>query len=195
MWLTAIISWPLSFVLDKLTLPKERSSMYTAEQLAVLIKLHERQEKHGGHLGPDAGRVARGALDLDSRTLEKSSLGAFYDDKNIADNTADPEKADHITSDIIVPWSAVKFIRIDDPVNEQFIVKIKQLSYSRIPVVGNEDLLTLAPTDDGNASNDQRIFGFLHIKVGIAPQSENLAETQLDSPWAGFAEQWQRDSS
>lgn len=166
MWLTAIISWPLSFVLDKFTLPKERGSMYTSEQLAVLIKLHERQEKHGGHLGPDAGRVARGALDLDSRTLEKSPLGAFYDSKSMTDGAGDPEKADHTTSGVIVPWSAVKFIRIDDPVNEQFITKIKQFSYSRIPVVGNEDLLTIAPTDNGNAPNDQRIFGFLHIKVG-----------------------------
>ncbi|KFY11958.1 hypothetical protein V492_04174 [Pseudogymnoascus sp. VKM F-4246] len=62
MWLTAIISWPLSFMLDRLTLPNERESMYTSEQLAVLIKLHEGQEKHGGHLDPDAGGAAKGAL-------------------------------------------------------------------------------------------------------------------------------------
>ncbi|KFY18352.1 hypothetical protein V493_08697 [Pseudogymnoascus sp. VKM F-4281 (FW-2241)] len=187
--------WPLSFVLDRLTLPKETGYMYTSEQLAVLIKLHERQEKHGGHLGPDAGRAARGALDLDGRTLERSPLGAFYDNKSITDNAGDPEKADHTTSDIIVPWSAVKFIRIDDPVNEQFIEKIKQFSYSRIPVIGNEDLVSTAPTTNGSASNDQRIFGFLHIKVGKVPRVENFAEVQLDPPWARFAEQWQRDKS
>ncbi|KFZ20741.1 hypothetical protein V502_03020 [Pseudogymnoascus sp. VKM F-4520 (FW-2644)] len=173
MWLTAIISWPLSFVLDRLTLPKERGYMYTSEQLAVLIRLHERQEKHGGHLGPDAGRVARGAIDLDGRTLEKSPLGAFYDNKSITDGAGDPEKAYHTTSDIIVPWSAVKFIRIDDPVNEQFITKIKQFSYSRIPVVGNKDLLAIAPTDNGNAPSDQRIFGFLHIKTLLGLDLQN----------------------
>lgn len=168
MGLTAIVSWPLSFVLDKLTLPRDQESMYTSEQLAVLIKLHERQEKHGGHLGPDAGRVARGALDLDGRTLERPPFPAFYN-KTITGHTADLEKADHITSDIVVPWSAVKFVRIDDLVNEEFVMKIKQFSYSRIPVIGNEDLFTAPPSNDrGGALNDQRIFGFLHIKVGRA---------------------------
>lgn len=195
MWLTGVVSWPLSFVLDRLTLPKERSPMYTTEQLSVLIRLHERQEKHGGHLGPDAGRVARGALDLDSRSLEKSPLlGAFYDNKSMTENTGDLEKAGHTNSDIIVPWSAVKFIRIDDPVNEQFITKIKQLSYSRIPVIGNENLLAVAPIDNGNASNDQRIFGFLHVKVGKALQTDNFAEIQLDSPRTRFSGQRHRDS-
>ncbi|ELR03201.1 hypothetical protein VC83_02323 [Pseudogymnoascus destructans] len=173
MWLTAIISWPLSFFLDRLTLPKERGAMYTSEQLAMLIKLHERQEKHGGHLGPDAGRAARGALDLDGRTLEKSPLGSFYDSKSITDIAGDPEKADHTTSDIIVPWSAVKFIGIDDLVNEQFIVKIKQFSYSRIPVIGNEDLVTAPPTKHGSASNDHRIYGFLHIKTLLGLDLQN----------------------
>ncbi|OBT64497.1 hypothetical protein VE03_05344 [Pseudogymnoascus sp. 23342-1-I1] len=148
--------------------------MYTTEQLSVLIKLHERQEKHGGHLGPDAGRVARGALDLDCRTLEKSPLGGFYDSKSIiTDGAGDPEKADHTTSGIIVPWSAVKFIRIDDLVNEQFITKIKQFSYSRIPVVGNEELLTIAPTYNGHSPSDQRIFGFLHIKTLLGLDLQN----------------------
>ncbi|OBT88723.1 hypothetical protein VE02_02364 [Pseudogymnoascus sp. 03VT05] len=170
MWLTAVVSWPLSFLLDRLTLPKERGAMYTSEQLAMLIKLHERQEKHGGHLGPDAGRAARGALDLNDRTLEKSHLGSFYDSKSITDIAGDPEKADHTSSDIIVPWSAVKFIGIDDLVNEEFIVKIKQFSYSRIPVVGND---AAAPTENGSASNDQKIFGFLQIKTLLGLDLQN----------------------
>lgn len=165
MWLTAIISWPLSNMLDRLTLPREHGTLHTNEQLAVLIQLHERQEKHGGVLGLDAGRIARGALDLDGRTLEKPYLQTYHDRKDVADDIYDPEKADCGSSDVIVPWSTVKYITIDDEVNEQFITKIKQMSYSRIPVVGNEDSSNLASINLENGLKGQRLFGFLHVKV------------------------------
>jgi metal transporter CNNM len=59
MWLTCIISWPLSFILDKIGGSLKNHRVFTTHQLVVLIKFHERVEKHGGGVGSDAGRIAR----------------------------------------------------------------------------------------------------------------------------------------
>jgi len=165
MWLTAIVSWPLSWALDRITLPKEQREIYTNEQLAALIKLHERREKNGGTVGPDAGRVVRGALDLDGRTLEKLYLRSVHDGNEVEGDAYDLEKAGYSQSDIIVPWSAVKHVNINDEVTERFLMKIKEWSYSRIPVVGDSESPKSEPTEMDHGWNGQRVFGFLHIKV------------------------------
>lgn len=137
--------------------------MYTNEQLGALVRLHERREKNGGTVSPDAGRVVRGALDLDSRTLEKSYLRSTVE---VNGDTFDLEKTGYSRSDIIVPWSAVKRVNINDEVTEKFVMKIKEWSYSRIPVLGNNESPKSEPTEMEHGWNGQRIFGFLHVKVG-----------------------------
>lgn len=49
----------------------------------------------------------------------------------------DIEKADvAVTQGIVVKWTSVKSVDIDDVVDAAFIKKIKSWSYSRIPVTG-----------------------------------------------------------
>lgn len=169
-------------MLDRCTIPKHEKGIYDNEQLAQLVKYHERKEKHGGNLGPDAGRIMRGAIELDGRTMEKAysrrSLDNGISKLDGVDDNIDLEmsivKDNHsaIKSEIIVPWTAVKYILIGEEVNEAFMLKIKVWGYSRLPVVGNAD-----GRDDsaimGNAWNGNKVFGFLHIKVS-APSSPNL---------------------
>lgn len=154
MWMTAVASWPLSWAFDKLTSPQQQRIMYTNEELAALLSLHERREKNGGTIGPDASRIVRGALELDNRTLEKAFLR--NEEGSSGDDTIDLEKAGYSRSNVIIPWSAVKHVRISDEITEKFMEEIKGWAYSRIPVI--ED-------DEGAGLNNPKIFGFLHMKV------------------------------
>jgi len=69
MWVPALVSWPLAWILDGVAGKEDKHGIFTNEQLAILIKYHERAEKHGGMLGPDATRIILGALDLDGRRI------------------------------------------------------------------------------------------------------------------------------
>lgn len=63
MWLTAIVSFPLAWLLDNLGAGrKEVLDVFTNEQLGVIIKYHERSERRGGNLSPDATRIILGML-------------------------------------------------------------------------------------------------------------------------------------
>jgi len=122
-----------------------------------LIKHHEISEKHGGFLGQDATRIMLGALNLDSRKIggEIARIPEVQ-----SEDEKDIEKADLvIVHGMIVKWSAVKTIYIDEPVDENFVKKIKDWSYSRIPVIGR-------PEGDSKLEG-KKIFGFLHIKVRL----------------------------
>jgi metal transporter CNNM len=65
MLLTCIISWSLSYLLDTISSPQVDKGIYTAEQLEILIKFHERAEKHGALLRHVASTFMRGAPNLD----------------------------------------------------------------------------------------------------------------------------------
>lgn len=160
MWLTCIISWPLSFVLDKLAGPQERG-VYSVEQLHVLIKLHERTTKHGGVLGPDTGRIMRGALGVEGRMLR----GNMRPGLEISLPEADIERGNITKNDIIVPWMSVQTINIDEEVTKELVEKVKRWAYSRIPVVGHLDnMIDLSSRGDKNR-NECKVYGFLHMKV------------------------------
>jgi metal transporter CNNM len=162
MWITCIISWPLSYLLDKIPGRQAEKGIYTIEQLGILIKFHERAEKHGGLLGPDAGRVMRGALELDHRTLRGKCPA-----KSGKDNAplADIEKGQATKYDIVVAWSSVRYITINEQVTKELILRVKGWGYSRIPVVGDMELVgNLLPTSCGSWK-DQKVYGFLHVKV------------------------------
>jgi metal transporter CNNM len=162
MWLTCIISWPLSYLLDKISGSQPDRGIYTLEQLEILIKFHERVEKHGGLLGPDASRVMRGALDLDRRTLRGEYQPSFGKGKA---PLADVEKGEAAESDILVPWSSVRCISVNEEVTKELILRIKSWAYSRIPVVGNLKAGGDESADCCGDWNDQKVYGFLHIKV------------------------------
>jgi metal transporter CNNM len=163
MWLTCIISWPVSFILDRIAWPCVNRGIYTSEQLGVLIKFHERAERHGGHLGPDAGRIIRGALDLDGRLIQGTN--PTYCDKGKAPE-ADLERGNPTKYDIIVPWTAVRLININEEVTVGFIAKVRGWAYSRIPVVGDDTVTACnAPAEPERSWKGQKVYGFLHVKV------------------------------
>jgi metal transporter CNNM len=165
MWITFIISWPLSYLLDIGAGQQPERGIYTTEQLGILIKFHERAEKHGGLLGPDAGRVMRGALELDHRSLRGNSQAISCGGEA---SLADVEKGEDTKSDIIVPWSSVRRISINAEVTKDLILQIKGWGYSRIPVVGNMGGAHSEPTDCRGGWEDQKVYGFLHVKVKAA---------------------------
>lgn len=135
------------------------------EQLGILIKFHERAEKHGGLLGPDAGRVMRGALDLDHRTLRGDCQLSFEKDKALL---TDVEKGETLKSEIIVPWSSVRCVSVNEEVTKDLVQRIKGWAYSRIPVVGDLEAACSESAKCCAGWEDQKVYGFLHVKVDSA---------------------------
>ena len=136
----------------------------------MLFRSHEKSEKHGGSLGQDTVRVMLGALSLDGHRIGANFSPFPEAQSNGSKETgSDVEKADLvIVHGMVVNWSAVKTVDIDEPVDKAFIKKIKSWSYSRIPVVGEAQVEQAEPGSNqmGNTSWDaKKVFGFLHVKV------------------------------
>ena len=168
MFLTAAISWPISWLMDNVTTKKDNYGIFTNDQLGALIKFHERHEKHGGQLGLDTSRIMLGALNLDGCRIGGAT--ARLPNPASSDNEKDVEKAELSTiQGMIVGWHAVKTVNINESVDKAFIKKITSWSYSRIPVIGEsrtgkeKENRPMAP----DSWEGTKIFGFLHIKVGV----------------------------
>jgi metal transporter CNNM len=169
MWLTCPISWPIAWILDKVAGPQEERGIFTHKQLDILVKFHERSEKNGGLIGPDAGRIMRGALKLDGRKVGGGSFEAVLKHERKKDDIekgqlCNNEKDRENDCNTLIPWSQVKTIHIEEVVNTEFIRKVKSWAYSRIPVIGPADSDNQQHKVQGEWSG-QKIFGFLHIKV------------------------------
>lgn len=163
MFVTAIISFPLAWCLDRIAGQKDQLELFTNEELGGMIRHHESAEKHGGALGQDTSRIMLGALKLDGRKIGGEIAAVPM--PNNADQ--DLEKANLIVVEgMIVKWSAVKAVNIDDPVDEAFLAKIQGWSYSRIPVIGSAGKEREGELpDDLEWTQSTQIYGFLHIKV------------------------------
>ena len=167
MWFTAIISYPLARLLDKIAGRSNGNGMFTREEMAAVIKHHDISDNSNGTISPDAARIMLGALNLDSRKIGGDI--AMVPEKN-TDDEKDVEKADLIIlQGLIVHWSEVKTVNIDDVVDEAFVTRVHSWSYNRIPVIGNPESHGV---QNNPAASDYRwegkqIFGFLHIKVSI----------------------------
>lgn len=73
-----------------------------------------------------------------------------------------------MNNSIIVPWDSVRHVHIDDEVTPEFLAKIKEWSYSRIPVLGKTPLDWEDEDDSDSTLWDGRsIYGFFHIKVSM----------------------------
>lgn len=170
MGITAIISFPIAWCLDRVGGHRDAQELFTNEELGGLIRHHEKCEKNGGDLGQDTSRIMLGALKLDCRKIGGETT-AVPEPEN---RDQDLEKADLVVvQGMIVKWSAVKAIRIDEHVDEAFIKKVRGWSYSRIPVIGN-----LGKGREGEVvgewTHGTQIHGFLHTKVRIKPVHHNL---------------------
>ncbi|KAE9372393.1 hypothetical protein N431DRAFT_408613 [Stipitochalara longipes BDJ] len=170
MFITAVISWPLAWLLDYLSCKsqKDEYGVFSNHDLGNLVRYHERSEKNGGKLGQDASRIMIGALGLDSRKVG-GEIQAFprpsYDESE-----RDTEKADLVVvQGLIVQWHMIKTININEKVDCAFIKKVRMWSYSRIPVVGESDNGESKEAAELSGWNGRKIFGFLHIKnlIGI----------------------------
>jgi metal transporter CNNM len=163
MGLTAILSYPLSWILDIVSGRKDEYALFNNDELAAVVKYHEKSEQHGGFLSLDASRIMLGALSLDSQII-----GCYIStgqESNVQDGK-DLEKSGpaHINR-VVVPWPSVKTISIDDPIDEAFIQKIRGWPQSRILVTGNPRY----PEREvpGEPREGICIWGFLHTKVYI----------------------------
>jgi metal transporter CNNM len=165
MWLTGIVSYPLAQLLDTVAGNNDGHGLFTNEEVAGIIKYHELSENNGGQIGPDAAQVILGALNLDTRKVG-GDIAPIPPENTGGDK--DVEKADCIIHHgLIVHWSDVKTVDIDDVVDEYFIVKIKSWSYSRLPVIGDSELheSQVDPAAIKYRWEGKQIFGFLHVKV------------------------------
>lgn len=171
MFLTGILSYPLARLLDALFGKSVEHDIFTNGEMAALIRYHDQSENRRGMISQDAARIMLGALYLDFRNIEydsseictKNDKEERHMEKKVERGVErDVEKADSpVANAMIVPWSAVKTIDINEPVDKAFIRKVKSWSYSRIPVTGGPlDQLTKSTEWEGN-----QIFGFLHVKV------------------------------
>lgn len=165
MWLTGIVTYPMAWLLDRMSRKKVQHGIFANDELAAVIQYHDKSAKKGGSLGQDTTRIMLGALKLDAQKLG----GDFprTPDSSSDDSSHDLEKATlSVSQRIVVRWSAVKTININDTVDEAFIKKIKSWSYSRIPVVSGPPLATDENGNTKDAWEGSQIFGFLHIKEG-----------------------------
>ena len=167
MWFTAILSYPLSWILDRVSGRRDECGLFTNDELATVIKHNENSEGHGGILSQEASRIMLGALRLDSQSIGSDIFAK--QEAYVQDDDKDLEKADPAPIfRMITRWSDVKTIYIDDLIDEAFLGKIRGWSYSRIPVIGNPQYLeskwpevyTGVYREEGLC-----VFGFLHTKV------------------------------
>lgn len=166
MYLTAIISWPLAWLLDQLSCKtqKDEYGVFSNDNLGTLIKYHERSEKNGGKLGQDASRIMLGALNLNSRKVGGEIHMVPRPSSDGSDR--DAEKADLVfVQGMIVHWHMVKVVNINEKVDKAFIKKVRMWSYSRIPVIGEPEDGEYKEAPELSDWNGRKIFGFLHIKV------------------------------
>ena len=146
-------------MLDNISIPIDEYGIFTTEQLAILIKYHEQSANNGGFLGQDATRVILGALSLDSRRI--GGEVAFL--SRADPKETDIEKAEEVViSGIIVDWVGVRTVNINDRTDRAFLDKIKDWSYSRIPVLGD---IGADKTETRPCRSDIEIFGYIHVKV------------------------------
>jgi len=186
MGLTAIISWPLSWLLDLLTSKtrKDEYGVFCNDDLGTLIKYHERSEKNGGKLGQDAGRIILGALNLDSRKIGGEIHMVPASGSEVSER--DAEKADLVVvQGMVVKWHMVKTININEKVDRSFMKKVRKWSYSRIPVIGRSEDQENRDAVDLSDWNGTKIFGFLHIKV--CDSALDRSELQLTSARTSLA--------
>jgi metal transporter CNNM len=171
MWISAIISWPIAQLLDYFSGGPHEDLVFSNDELAGLIKYHEKSQNHRGSLGQDASRLMIGALRLDNQ-----NIGAVFatfpqpaGNNSLDKDSSDIEKADAFVSPgFIRGWTSVKTVDIDDIVDRELIKKVASWSYSHIPVVGEAEVeLTEPGMDDANKISwaSKKVFGFLHIKV------------------------------
>lgn len=165
MLVTAIVSWPVSFILTNLGYGKKDRIIFTNSELESIINYHDRSEKNGGRLGRDASRIMLGALQLDSQLIGYKVSGS----QNLycTDTQGDLEK--EMSSDSIsisTNWTMVKMVYIDEVVDEDFIKKIKSWPFSRLPVVGISHKEHQKNTFLGQRNKIQ-VFGYLHVKYLI----------------------------
>lgn len=173
MWIMAPLSLPLVWFFNRLSnplpVPKQQHQergIYNHEELLELIRYHERAEKHGGSLGHDASRIARGALYADHRTIGKITTEDEdgFQRKVWVVGSDDLEKGaddSHHDSGIFTEWSLVKMVDADEKVDEEFIRKIMEWSYSRVPVVKK----VMQIDGLGLPTPCQKVIGFLYIRV------------------------------
>ena len=169
MWITCIISWPISKLLDYCSGGKDEVSIFSNDELAGLISYHEKSEKHGGSLDQDTSRVMLGALSLDGHKIG-ANLSPFPNSCSAGSSNkdSDVEKADlGVAHGMIVNWFTVRTVDINEPVDRAFVKKIKSWSYSRIPVVGEAQVEQPHSGKARSRSNwdAKKIFGVLHVKV------------------------------
>lgn len=176
MFLTCPVSWPAAWLLDTIFGKGEQnqSGIFSNNQLEALITHHDKTEKKGGHLGPDAARIAIGALKLDSQTIGAETMRALAPvPENEEMDIEKAEKAEAIVSHgLIMKWSQVKTIKIDEVVDLAFLKRVREWSYSRIPVVSKAEIGPWVG-DEKNLQGGMRdwdgtrIYGFLHTRVSI----------------------------
>jgi metal transporter CNNM len=166
MYLTAIISWPLAWLLDQFSCKTQKAKygVFSNDDLGTLIKHHERSEKNGGKVGQDASRIMLGALNLDSRRVGGEIRMVPRPSSDGSDR--DTEKADlFVVQGMIVQWHMVNVISINEKVDKAFVKKVRMWSYSRIPVISESDDGEYKEAQELSDWNGRKIFGFLHIKV------------------------------
>ena len=174
MFLTAVVSWPLAWLLDRFSCKsqKDEYGIFHNDDLGTLIKHHERSEKNGGKLGQDACRVMLGALNLDSRKVGGEIH--LVPRPSSDESERDAEKADFVVvQSLIVQWHMIKAININEKVDKEFIKKVRRWSYSRIPVIGEAEEDDNKEAAELSGWHGRKIYGFLHIKAcGSIPKGK-----------------------
>lgn len=105
MYATAIISWPISKLLDYL-LGAENTALFRRGQLKALVDLHSETEGLGGQLAAEEINVIRGALDLTNKTAAEG----------------------------MTPLDKVRMLSADAVLDEEALRGILKAGHSRVPV-------------------------------------------------------------
>lgn len=164
MWLTALVSYPLAWFLDHIrNIKQDNVALFTKDELASIIKYHERSEKRGGELSRDAVRIVLGTLYNEGRKVGEE-IREYS--KSSSGSEKDVERAEIPSSQgLIVKWSAVKSVNINDTVDVAFIQKVKGWCYTRIPVIGERQTENNAKGASEVHWRCKTIYGFLHVNV------------------------------
>lgn len=172
MWLTWPVSGPASWFLDRIAAGALQEGLYSShDELIEFIRYHEESSLNGGPISSYGSRIMRSALEMDIKAICPTKRLLCNGDVSQDEDIESKPRNDVDTSNI-VDWRIVKHIRIDDEVCPDLIARIKSWGYSRLPVVGGLDISNIRNTagDAVLCSGNERVYGFLHVKVMNIPK-------------------------
>lgn len=140
-----------------------RNSKDPKRLIVMVDKTHALPIENIDKLGADARRIILGVFDLENKSVgdAKCMRSLTKTDGPVKDL----ERPDDLAvQSLIVKWSQVKTVGINEKVDKELVKRLGKSPYSRILVVGDSENEERR-WENSSLWKGNKIFGFFHVKV------------------------------